>query len=158
MDLNNLKTILTENGYKVTKQREVIFQALLENNESHLSPEELHEIVSKIDKDIGIATVYRTLLLFEELNIVYKLDFDDNRYRYELASEGEKHQHHHLICTNCSKVEEVKYDLLENIEEDIEKTYKFKIQNHVLKFFGLCSECQSKEIEQGDLNGTKKTK
>lgn len=129
MDLNNLKQILTENGYKVTKQREVIFQALLENDESHLSPEELHEIVNKIDKDIGIATVYRTLLLFEELDIVYKLDFDDNRYRYELVSDGEKHQHHHLICTNCSKVEEVKYDLLDNIEEDIEKLIilKFKI-------------------------------
>lgn len=157
MDLDNLKTVLAKNGYKVTKQRELIFETLLEHDESHLSPEELHEFVNEKDKDIGIATVYRTLLLFEELEVVYKLNFDDNRYRYEIASENEEHHHHHLICTNCNKVEEVKFDLLESIEENIEKNYKFKIKNHMLKFFGICSECQEKGIGQGDLDGNKKT-
>ncbi|WP_099203227.1 Fur family transcriptional regulator [Miniphocaeibacter massiliensis] len=142
MDLGKLKELLIKNGYKVTKQREIIFNTLIENEESHLSPEELHEIVSKKDKDIGIATVYRTLLLFEELRLVYKLDFDDNRYRYEIVNDGEKHHHHHLVCTSCNKVIEVKDDLLENIEENIEKTYDFKIDDHELKFYGLCSDCQ----------------
>ena len=142
MDLDRLKELLIKNGYKVTKQRELIFDTLVKSEDSHLSPEELHEIVNLKDKDIGIATVYRTLLLFEELGIVYKLDFDDNRYRYEIVSEDEKHHHHHLICSSCSKVIEVKGDLLDNVETDIEKTYNFKIKDHDLKFYGLCSECQ----------------
>lgn len=157
MDLDKLVAVLTKNGYKITKQREVIYETLLEHDESHLSPEELHEFVNKKDKDIGIATVYRTLLLFEELELVYKLNFDDNRYRYEIVSENEAHHHHHLICTNCNKVEEVKFDLLESIEENIEENYNFKIKNHILKFFGICSECQAKGIGQGDKNGDKKT-
>ena len=112
--------------------------------DSHLSPEELNEIVSKKDPEIGIATVYRTLLIFEELNLVYKLDFDDKRYRYELVDEDEDHHHHHIICTNCGKVDEVKYDLLEGIEKQIRKDYNFDIQNHDVKFYGICSDCQEK--------------
>ncbi|WP_237036356.1 Fur family transcriptional regulator [Mediannikoviicoccus vaginalis] len=143
MDLDKFKSILQNNGYKITKQREVIFETLLENSSEHLSPEELHLIVNKKDKDIGIATVYRTLQLFEELNLVYKLNFDDNRYRYELTRD-EEHQHHHLICTQCNKVEEVSYDLTSDIEESIRKNYGFKVTNYVLKFFGICSQCQEK--------------
>ena len=143
MDLEKFKSILQNNGYKITKQREVIFETLLENSSEHLSPEELHLIVNKKDKDIGIATVYRTLQLFEELNLVYKLNFDDNRYRYELTRD-EEHQHHHLICTQCNKVEEVSYDLTSDIEESIRKNYGFKVTNYVLKFFGICSQCQEK--------------
>lgn len=143
MDLDTFKSILQKNGYKITKQREVIFKTLLENASEHLSPEELHLIVNKKDKDIGIATVYRTLQLFEELNLVYKLNFDDNRYRYELTRD-EEHQHHHLICTQCNKVEEVSYDLTSNIEGSISNNYGFKVTNYVLKFFGICSQCQNK--------------
>lgn len=143
MDLEKFKSILQNNGYKITKQREVIFETLLENSSEHLSPEELHLIVNKKDKDIGIATVYRALQLFEELNLVYKLNFDDNRYRYELTRD-EEHQHHHLICTQCNKVEEVSYDLTSDIEESIYKNYGFKVTNYVLKFFGICSQCQEK--------------
>ena len=158
MNLEKLQTILSSEGYKITKQREVVFEALLDNVDSHLTPEELHEIIENKDKDIGIATVYRTLLLFEDLGIIYKLNFDDNKYRYELISEEESHHHHHLICTKCNNIQELKFDLLENMEEDIEKKYNFKIKDHSLKFFGLCSNCQNKDLGQGESNGNKKTK
>ncbi len=147
MDLDKFKTILQNHGYKITKQRELIYTALLENDKDHLSPEELHLIVNKKDKDIGIATVYRTLLLFEELDLVSKLNFDDNRYRYELSNDGE-HQHHHLICNDCNKVVEVSYDLTNDIEENIKKNYGFDVSNYVLKFFGVCSECKEKKIKK----------
>ena len=158
MNLENFKSILSSKGYKVTKQREIVFKILLDNIDSHLSPEELHEIIVKQSNDIGIATVYRTLLLFEDIGIVYKLSFEDNKFRYELISEEEKHHHHHLICTKCYKIQELKFDLLENMEEDIEKKYNFKIKDHSLKFFGLCSSCQSIETGQGDLKSNEKTK
>lgn len=157
MNSDNLKAALMKKNYKITKQREIIFNALLNNRESHLSPEELHAIVNEEHKDIGIATVYRTLLLFEELGLVFKLNFDDNRYRYELSSEKEQHHHHHLICKECNKIQEVKFDLLESIEDIIEKTYGFKIDNHILKFYGICSECQQKKKGSKEVYGNKKT-
>ena len=141
MDLNTFNELLSKNGYKVTSQRELIFETLLNSTGSHLSPEELHEIVNKQDKDIGIATVYRTLLLFEELGLVYKDDFDDNRARYELSRDDE-HHHHHLICKSCGDIIEVEHDLLDDIEDYIEENYKFDITDHDLKFYGLCSDCR----------------
>lgn len=144
MDLNTFNELLSKNGYKVTSQRELIFETLLNSTGSHLSPEELHEIVNKKDKDIGIATVYRTLLLFEELGLVYKDDFDDNRARYEL-SRGDEHHHHHLICNSCGDIIEVKHDLLDDIEDYIEENYKFDIFDHDLKFYGLCSDCRKED-------------
>lgn len=149
MDIDNLRELLIKNGYKVTKQREIIFEALKENSGSHLSPEELHDIVIKKDSDIGIATVYRTLQLLDELKVVYKINFNDNRYRYEISSEDETHHHHHLICTNCNKVIEVKRDLLEHAESIISNEYNFQIKDHSLKFYGICSDCQ-KEMRKND--------
>lgn len=149
MDIDNLRELLIKNGYKVTKQREIIFEALKENSGSHLSPEELHDIVIKKDSDIGIATVYRTLQLLDELKVVYKINFNDNRCRYEISSEDETHHHHHLICTNCNKVIEVKRDLLEHAESIISNEYNFQIKDHSLKFYGICSDCQ-KEMRKND--------
>ena len=151
MKSERLHELLIQNGYKLTKQRELIFEVLNENKGTHLSPEEIHLIVNKMDKDIGIATVYRTLLLFEELNIAYKLDFDDNRYRYEIADEDKEHQHHHLICNNCGKVLEVRESRLEEIEKGLLNKYGFVVQDHELKFYGLCSECQNPEKDKKEI-------
>ena len=95
--------------------------------------------------EIGLATVYRTVLLFEELNVIYKLDLNDGCSRYELVHEDEEHRHHHLICNDCKKVIEVQDDLLEELEERIRNTYGFDILDHSVKFFGICSECKNKK-------------
>ncbi|MBM6860694.1 transcriptional repressor, partial [Clostridium saudiense] len=84
---------------------------------------------------------YRTVLLLEEVNVIYKLDLNDGCSRYELVHSDEEHRHHHLVCNKCKKVFEVQDDLLEELEERIEKTYKFRILDHSVKFFGICSEC-----------------
>ncbi len=142
MDKEKVQRALAEGGYKYTKQREAIYETLLQCAESHLSPEQLYSIVNENMKDIGIATVYRTLQIFEELGLVYKVDFGDNCNRYEITDASEAHQHHHLICTKCNRVQEVKIDLLEELENKIERTYDFTIVDHNLKFYGLCSDCK----------------
>lgn len=144
MDINvkDVKEILKEEGYKLTTQRKAILDAILENHEKHLSPEEIYNIVKLKCPDIGIATVYRTLQLFEKLNIVCRVNFDDGYNRYELIYDTEQHQHHHLICLNCGKVIEVKMDLLETLENEIEREYGFSIVDHNVKFFGYCSDCE----------------
>ncbi len=144
MDINieEVKELLKEEGYKLTTQRQAILDAICENHEKHLNPEEIYDIVKKKYPDIGIATVYRTLQLLEKLNIIYRVNFDDGYNRYELNYASENHHHHHLICLNCGKVMEVKIDLLEALENEIEKEYNFRILDHNLKFFGYCSDCQ----------------
>lgn len=143
INIDNVKETLREEGYKLTTQREAILNAIIENQEKHLSPEEIYDIVRLNYPDIGIATVYRTLQLLEKLSIIYKVNFDDGYNRYELNYNSEnEHHHHHLICLNCSEVFEVKLDLLETLEDEIEKAHGFKITDHNVKFFGYCSKCQ----------------
>lgn len=136
------KSILKENGYKLTTQRKSIIDVFLNNQSCHLSSEEVYDSVRDDYPEIGLATVYRTLQLLEQLNIVYKVNFDDGCSRYELNLDSDDHQHHHLICVKCGKVQEVKLDLLENLELEIEKEENFKVVDHNVKFFGYCKNCE----------------
>ena len=141
ININELKENLKEKGYKLTLQRRAILDIIIEKEGQHLTAEEIYDEVKKRCPDIGLATVYRTVLLLEEVNVIYKLDLNDGCSRYELVHSDEEHRHHHLVCNKCKRVYEVQDDLLEELEERIEKTYKFKILDHSVKFFGICSEC-----------------
>lgn len=146
MNTNTIREKLQKYGYKLTTQREAIVKVILENQDKHLSCDEIYNIVGKPYPELGIATVYRTLQLFEKLGIVYKLNFDDGCSRYELSVGSKEHQHHHLICNGCGKVIEVKLDLLDALEDEIEKEEHFTIVDHNLKFYGYCSNCKNKSL------------
>lgn len=135
---------LQNEGYKYTNQREEVLRILLKNKDLHLSCDEVHRIVSQENMEVGIATIYRTLQLFEKLGIVYRINFDDGVSRYELNFGTEDHHHHHLICEDCGNVIEVKLDLLESLEEEIEKEEEFTIHDHNVKFYGICKNCKNK--------------
>lgn len=143
-EIVKLKENLKEKGYKLTPQRRAIVDSIIDNEGKHLTAEEIYDSVKNDCPEIGLATVYRTIILLEELGIVSKLDLGDGCSRYELVHDEENHQHHHLVCSNCGKVIEVEGDLLEAIENNIEEKYKFTIHNHSLKFFGICNECGEK--------------
>ncbi len=138
-----LKDKLKQKGCKLTPQRRCILDVVYDNNGKHLSTEEIYDIVKHRCPEIGLATVYRTMQMFDELEIVYKDNFDDGRSRYEL-NHNEDHQHHHLLCTKCGNVIEVEEDLLEQLEKEVERKYNFTITNHNLKFHGYCSSCEKK--------------
>ncbi|AWZ48755.1 Fur family transcriptional regulator [Hathewaya limosa] len=137
-----LKEVLKDKGYKLTPQRRAILNSIIENNGNHLTVEELYEKVKKDCPEIGLATVYRTVQLLEEVGFICKLDFDEGCSRYELVNENEEHHHHHLICNICGKVIEVEGDLLGELEKNIEDNYEFKILNHNVKFYGICKDCK----------------
>lgn len=144
IDMNALKEDLKKKGYKLTPQRRSIVDTIIENEGQHLTAEEIYDKVKKSCPEIGLATVYRTILLLEELGIISRLDLNDGCSRYEIIHSDETHRHHHLVCNICHKVSEVQDDLLEELEVSIEKQYKFKILDHSVKFFGVCDECQKK--------------
>ncbi|MCF8010388.1 MAG: transcriptional repressor [Clostridiales bacterium] len=139
---------LRTRDYKLTPKREDVLKVLAENKGKHLSAEEIYNLVKEKSPDVGLATVYRTLELFMNFNIIQSIDFGDGRKRFEFGETLEgSHYHHHLICTECGKIIEVNEDLLEELEERVHKEYKFSISNHELKIFGLCEQCLNKRAK-----------
>ncbi len=137
-----LKEKLKETGFKITPQRRAIIEILLKNDSEHLSSEEIYDLVRVDCPEIGLATVYRTMQLLDEIGAISKLNLDDGCIRYELnLNEEDAHHHHHLICKSCGKIIEVKEDLLDTIEDEIQNLYKFNILNHDVKFYGTCENC-----------------
>lgn len=137
---DKFKRKLAENNYKLTKQREMILETILTKENWHFTAEELFSAVRKKDKDIGMATIYRTLELMQNLNIVHVLDFNDDSRKYEIYLE-ETH-HHHLICKNCGKLIEFSDQDINYFESELEEKYGFEITEHKLRFYGYCNKCK----------------
>ena len=142
IDYNVLKEDLKKKGYKLTPQRRAIVDTIVESEGKHLTAEEIYDEVKLNCPEIGLATVYRTILLLEEIGIVSRLHLNDGCSRYELVHSDEKHRHHHLICNNCNAVIEVEDDLLDELENEIKTKYGFRIVVHSVKFYGYCKQCQ----------------
>lgn len=139
-----LKTKLKEKGLKVTQQRLLVLSTLAENSGSHMTADEIYGRVTEDYPEIGLATVYRTLQLLLEMQLVDRINLDDGCVRYEIGHlfDGEmKHNHHHLICRTCGKVYPFGDDFLEELERHIEETTGFHVLDHELKFYGQCKAC-----------------
>ena len=118
--LDFIKKQLYAANYKLTPQREATVRVLLENEQDHLSAEDIFLMVKEKAPDIGLATVYRTLELLLELKIVDKINFGDGVYRYDLRKDGDVHFHHQLVCMNCGSVHEIEDDLILYVEKIVE--------------------------------------
>ena len=139
-----LREKLREKGLKVTRQRILVLSVLEQNCGSHMTAEEVYGQVSVDYPEIGLAPVYRRLQLRLEMQLVDRINLDDGCVRYEighLLRGNAKHNHHHLICRSCGKVIPFDGDLLEGLEQHIEETAGFQVQDHEVKFYGLCREC-----------------
>ncbi|MFD3447875.1 Fur family transcriptional regulator [Microbacteriaceae bacterium 4G12] len=147
--IDRIKKQLHAASYKLTPQREATVRVLLENEEDHLSAEDVYLLVKEKSPEIGLATVYRTLELLSELKVVDKVSFGDGVSRYDLRQEGASRFHHHLICTKCGAVEEIQEDLLGEVEKRVEQNWKFKVNDHRLSFYGICGNCQE-TLEQNE--------
>ena len=138
-----LKQRLQARQHKLTKQRRTVLNVFIEHPGKHLSADDVYKILQKQDIDIGLATVYRSLELLAELDILRKMDFGDGCSRYEVGTMSQdEHQHHHMICLKCKTVTEFPDDLLDSLEENISKKCGFKIADHQVIFYGYCKECQ----------------
>lgn len=149
VDNEKFKQLLRDKGLKVTKQRLRVLEAIASCPEEHLTAEEIFELVKVDCPDIGLATVYRTIQLLNELNLIDRINFDDGFVRYEIGTAHEqKHRHHHLICMKCGKVISFQDDLLEELEAKIAATTGFFVVNHEVKLYGYCIECGGNLIEE----------
>ena len=139
--LSRFKNLLKKNGYKYTIQREVILETLYKSDE-HLTPEALHQLIKEKFPELktGIATVYRTLSLLEDSDMVTSLSFGSQGKKYEL---GAKEHHDHMICTKCGNITEFVDEDIELRQHAIAKEFGFKMQDHSMQIYGICKNCQN---------------
>ncbi|SFL69329.1 ferric iron uptake transcriptional regulator [Salibacterium qingdaonense] len=154
--IDRIKKQLHSQSYKLTPQREATVRVLLENEKDHLSAEDVYLLVKEKAPEIGLATVYRTLELLNELEVVDKINFGDGVSRYDLRKEGADHFHHHLVCIECGSVDEIQEDLLGDVEKVVESNWNFKIKDHRLTFHGVCHRCLEQE-EKDEEHTSKET-
>ena len=141
------KNLLKKNGLKVTTQRVAILEVLNSRPGKHLTAEEIYDYVKKKYPEIGIATVYRTIQMLSELNLIDKLNLGDGYVRYEISKTSKEeacHHHHHLICLDCGSIYAFKDDLLETLEGRINETMGFEVVDHEVKLYGHCKKCKGK--------------
>ena len=141
------KEMLREKGLKVTNQRILVLEVLADHRDKHLTAEDIYELVREDYPEIGLATIYRTVQLLLEMQLVDRINLDDGCVRYEIGETLDgtgKHHHHHLICKTCGKVLPFKDDLLDELERHIEEETGFHVLDHELKFYGQCKECQKR--------------
>jgi Fur family ferric uptake transcriptional regulator len=91
--------------------------------------------------NIGIATVYRTLGILEETNLISSISFGTDGKKYELSL---KEHHDHLVCKKCGKIIEFHNEIIEQQQELIAKKFNFKMTGHIMQLVGICQECQKK--------------
>ena len=120
-------------GVKLTDQRKIIAKVMSESSD-HPDVDELYNRVSKLDSKISIATVYRTVKLFEESGILTKHEFKGDKARYEELNEG---HHDHLIDMKSGRVVEFQNEEIEELQDKIAKAHGMKLVGHRLELYGI---------------------
>ncbi|CAO3415414.1 Fur family transcriptional regulator [Azospirillum endophyticum] len=130
---SRLEALCMEKGLKMTGQRRVISQVLSEADD-HPDVEEVHRRAVQIDPRISIATVYRTMRLLEDAQVIERVDLGDGRARYEEATAD---HHHHLIDTRTGRIIEFASPELEAMKERIARELGYRIVGHRLEIYGV---------------------
>jgi len=132
-----IEQICQKKGVKLTDQRKIFAKVLSESKEvygesDHPDVDELYQRVSKLDSKISIATVYRTVKLFEEAGILTKHDFKSGKARYELNDD-----HNHLIDIKTGEIIEFVDEEIEELQKKIADKYGYKLVDHKIELYGI---------------------
>ena len=127
---------LKNTGLKATGPRLKILEAFQKAAQRHLSAEDVYRILLEERADIGLATVYRVLMQFEQAGLLLRSNFESGKAVYELDAG----QHHdHLVCLDCGRVEEFMDSEIERRQHDIAKSRGFRLQEHALSLYARCT-------------------
>ena len=130
---------LRAGGYKLTPQRRAVVRALA-TSPRHLTPAQLHTAAQRETADVGLVTVYRTLHVLVDLNMVCEISVDGRQPTY-LLRRPQKH-HHHVVCSGCGRVVDFTSDDIERLGQRLARETSFVIEGHVLEFTGRCPNCR----------------
>jgi Fur family peroxide stress response transcriptional regulator len=133
---------LREHDFRITPQRLAIMR-ILATSEGHPSVEMVYETVRREFPTTSIATIYKTVHVLKQISEVLELGFPDGSNRYD----GNKpYPHPHVICLKCKKIVDPDLDNLDEMKNEVELETHFKILNHRLDFFGICSDCMEEKV------------
>ena len=132
---------LKSTGLKATLPRLKILEIFQTTQQRHMTAEDVFRVLLGERSDIGLATVYRVLMQFEQAGILLRSNFEGAKAVYEL-NEGQHHDH--LICTSCDKVEEFYDPEIEKRQQMVAQQRGWSIQDHSMSLYGLCAACLKK--------------
>lgn len=136
-DQNELKSM----GLKATFPRLKILDIFRKADLRHQSAEDVYRTLMAEDVDIGLATVYRVLMQFEQAGILVRSQFDGSKAVFEL-NDGDHHDH--LICTACGRVEEFSDPVIETRQHVVADEHGFVLESHTMLLYGICPDCAKK--------------
>ena len=128
---SNIEKLCLEKGVRLTEQRKLVAKVMSESGD-HPDVDELHKRISKLDSKISIATVYRTVKLFEEAGILTKHDFKTGKARYELNDD-----HNHLIDIKTGEIIEFVDEEIDKLQKKVAEKYGYKLVDHKLELYGV---------------------
>lgn len=141
MIIGSLKSALEtlkERGVRMTPQRHAIL-AYLYQTDLHPTADDIYKALEGNFPNMSVATVYNNLKAFKDIGLVQELTFGDNSSRFEIT----KTLHYHVLCTECSHIEDLEYPCVSDIEGLAEERTGFKVNYHRVEVLGLCPSCQN---------------
>jgi len=139
--ISKIEQLCLNKGMKMTGQRKIIARVLSESND-HPDVEQIHKRSSKADSRISIATIYRTIRLLEENNIIVKHEFADGKARYEQSPQS---HHDHLININTGEVVEFRNDEIEKLQKKVAEDHGYNLVDHKLELYVVPKEKNRKK-------------
>ncbi len=135
------KKMLNRAGRRVTSQRALIM-SIIRRGHGHLDADEIYRQAREKEPRLSLSTVYRTLNVLKELELVDELHFDENHHHYEAKPSTE---HHHLKCLGCGRVVEFNYPLSDYLRENVPAVKDFDITATEVNMIGYCGRCRRKK-------------
>jgi Fur family transcriptional regulator, ferric uptake regulator len=139
-DMTNIEE-LKSTGLKATLPRLKILEVFQNAKQRHMTAEDVYRVLLTEHSDIGLATVYRVLMQFEQAGLLSRSNFEAGKAVYEL-NEGQHHDH--LVCLDCGRVEEFFDAEIERRQQMVAKNKGWLLQDHAMSLYGLCSVCSAK--------------
>ena len=131
------RRVLSVGGLRVTNQRTIILE-IIRQGKGHLDADEVYRRARKKQPNLSLSTVYRTLRMLKELDLVQEVHFGEDHHHYEVKAP---HEHHHVVCLGCGKVVEFQYPLSRYVKKNVAEAKGFDIVDTEIRMSGYCSEC-----------------
>ena len=140
--LRKFKSVIKDEGLKLTPQRVAVFEEVC-SSDTHRESEEIYIALKNKNNNVSRATVYRTMDLLYEHELVQRMDIGDGKWRYEHWLDCSHHDH--IICIRCGDIVEFTNDRIEKLQKDICDTFDYQLIRHIHQLFGFCKSCQKIE-------------
>ena len=137
--LHAMVEVLHDAGFRVTAQRKIILEAVAYQVGWHVHPKDIYSYVQERDKSIGLATVYRTLKMLEDmdlLNKIYMMGMQDDH------TVGENKHHYHIICLKCGSIVDIEDNPFDEVRSFVKQEYGFEATQVKMSIYGLCEDCK----------------